>query len=84
MVNVAHQPVWAGPTEQTPWWWPYILQIERRIESLNETAAYDPDKLPPPKDLYPLDKSDELDIYLDERRQEGDRRAKEKQPLGDY
>lgn len=81
MVNVAHKSIWDGPIQYTPWWWPFILQIEKRIESLDGTAAYDPDHLPPPKDLYPLSKSDELDVYLEDRRKESDRRLKEQQPL---
>lgn len=84
MISNAHTPIWNGPIQHTPWWWPYLIQIERRIESLNETAAYDPDKKPPPRDLYPLAKSEELDLYLEDRRKEGEKRSREKQALSDY
>jgi len=81
MVDIGRRSPWDGPIEHTPWWWPFALQISKRIQSLQETAAYDPDKKPPPKDLLPLSRSDDLDGYLEERRQENERRLKTQQPL---
>jgi len=38
--------------------------METRIEGLRKTAAYDPDELEPPRDLWALNRSDELDSWL--------------------
>jgi hypothetical protein len=84
MVELGHQKIWDGPVDQIPWWWSVVLQIEKRAEALYETAAYDPDKLPPPKDLFPVSRRAELDDYLEGRRELGERRAKEKRPLDDW
>lgn len=83
MVDIAHAPIWNGPIEKTPWWFAYILQIEKRIDSLRQTAAYDPDKQPPPRDLWPLAMAESLDDYLESRRKENERRMRERPVLDD-
>lgn len=75
---MGNQQIWAGPIETTPWWWSYILQLERRIESLYETSAMDPDQKPPPRDLFPISRQKDLDEYLKSRSDEAEKRRREK------
>lgn len=85
MVSRGNARLWDGLIEQTPWWWPYIIQIERRLESLRESAAYDPEKKSPPRDLWPMAKSDELESqWFEKRRELAERMAREKQPMQNY
>lgn len=56
-------PIWKD-LGSCPWWWPRIIQMEARIEGLRKTALYDPDELEPPRDLWPLNRSEELELWL--------------------
>lgn len=84
MVDTGNQKLWDGPTETTPWWFPFLVQLEKRKQGLMETAAYDYEKKPPPKDLFPLYAKDELENWLEQRRKEGDRKRREEKPLDDW
>jgi hypothetical protein len=73
--------IWSGPIEQCPWWWAFILQVEKRIESLKESAGLDPEKLPPPRDLWPLNRSDDLEVWFDDREELRKKLAREPKVL---
>jgi hypothetical protein len=85
MSELGHRPIWEGPVEQTPWWWSFVIQIEKYIHGLRESAAYDFEKKTPPKDLWNLASSEKLDSeWYEPRRKEGERLAREKQPLDNW
>ncbi len=67
LVSVGGLGVCDGPAHRAPWWWSYVLQLERRIESLRESAGMDPEKLAPPKDLWPLSRADDLEHWYTDR-----------------
>ena len=50
---------------KAPWWYAVIVQIWTRIQNIKESAAYDVDKTPPPKDYW-LD-DDQLNDWYAER-----------------
>lgn len=85
MVDTGHKPIWDGPIEQTPWWWPLILQIEKYIDGLRQSAAYDYEKKPPPKEMWTMKMADRLeDEWYEPRRKEGERQSREKKPMQDW
>jgi len=51
-----------------PWFITRIYVIEKRIQGIREAAAYDPEKLMAPKDLWPLHKAEELESWFASRR----------------
>lgn len=53
------------PPDKIPWWWTLIMSLEERFESLRQSAAYDPEHIPPPKELW-LD-DDKLQKWFDSR-----------------
>lgn len=71
--------IWNGP--HCPWHWARILLLENRLEDLRKTAAYDPEKLQPPKDLWPLARQQELEDWLEARSKLREAKLKEKKPL---
>ncbi len=85
MSEYGHKPVWDGKPEQTPWWWPYIIQLERHANNLRESAAYDYEKKPPPKSMWTLSAAERLeDEWYAPRRKEAERIAREKRPMDDW
>lgn len=42
--------------------------MERRIQGIREAAAYDPDKLVAPKELWTLHRDKDLEEWYEERR----------------
>ena len=50
---------------KAPWWWARIVSLWQRVKSIREAAAYDPEKLPAPKDIW-LD-SKRLESWYEER-----------------
>lgn len=73
--------IWNGPIEQCPWWWAFVLQIEKRIVSLRESAGIDPEKLPPPRDLWPLARSEDLEAWFESRDKLREKKAREPKVL---
>lgn len=85
MSEYGHQSIWTGKPEQTPWWWPYILQLEKHANGLRESAAYDYEKKAPPKNMWTLSYSERLETeWYEPRRKEGERIARDKPPLQDW
>jgi len=77
-------PIWDGPVEHMPWWWTYILQLEKRVDGLLESAAFDPEHKYPPKEIWPLSKHKELEDWNEDRRKLSEEKAKEKQALSNW
>lgn len=51
-----------------PWYVTRICVLVKRIWGIQEAAAFDPEKLVAPKELWPLSQADELDKWFEERR----------------
>lgn len=47
--------------------------LEKRIQGIREAAAYDPDKMEAPRDLWPIHRADDLEAWLTQRREDGRR-----------
>ena len=62
------QLVEAVSADKVPWFVTRIVAIVKRIQGIREAAAYDPEKLIAPKELWPLHKADELNAWFEERR----------------
>lgn len=58
-----------GDPFSIPWYITRIVTLTKRIWGIREAAAYDPDKILAPYDLWPLSRADELDQWFTERRQ---------------
>lgn len=56
------------------------MLLENRIEELRKTASYDVEKLEPPKDLFPLNRSEDLKSWLESREKLREQKAKEHKP----
>lgn len=52
-----------------PWYITRIYVLVKRLWGIQEAAAYDPENLVAPKEIWPLNKSEELDAWYDERRE---------------
>lgn len=54
---------------EVPWFVTRIYIMSKRIGGIREAAAYDPEKLMSPRDLWPLHKAEELEQWFEQRRQ---------------
>jgi hypothetical protein len=52
-----------------PWYITRIYVLVKRAWNIQEAAAYDPENLVAPKELWPLHQADELERWFKERRE---------------
>lgn len=53
------------PVEEWPWYATYGFRLHQRFQAIRQSAAYDPDNMAPPKEIW-LDNK-KLERWFDER-----------------
>jgi len=70
-------PVANGTAQGVAWWWSVVLVHEERILGIRQRAAYDIEEMCAPRNLWVLDKEEELKEWYAKR----DDLKKKPQPL---